>query len=554
VKLRNRKFEKSLRRRVRVELRKSREKWREYRRGRRRWRDYQIGPWVARIVFTFLFLPLVARNLWGLQGVLGGAVVFCLLATSWRAGQWLVALRAAPSLMTYIHLPLSGPQVFTLLWRRFLLTSLWSWWDFAVIYSLVAEQAGFGVNCVLAGVGMGLVQWFGMLAMATCLVAYFPKRKIFPTAWILVPLVIGLVLFGPSLYKIADWIGRLGYWIPGTGWILYALGLSRPAGFLGNLWPAFSMAAVLFLFPLAWRHLRRTSVLPEVISAGATERAMVEAARRRQSDGTETDPYADIKAAIRTRQFLQGMNWRSAGWLERIVSMSFTPSQRLAAEFLTAGKPGWGKWMVRLALFWCGLAVVMYVFPRGLSAFPIGLISLGVFYMNASSKSWPGTGLRRVGGMDSAVSSVYPLGFGQMAGVILKVNAVRLLVSAPFLAAVGMLLAYENGYDLAEGGVLILKILLVFAAAMPFLTLLFISPGTDDTKRTLTVLMFVAGVMVVLASAVTFIFAPMPISLAAAVVMFAGSFGILKGYNHAYDNNWFDLQRRPDQGKQVPGQ
>lgn len=285
--------------------------------------------------------------------------------------------------------------------------------------------------------------------------------------------------------------------------------------------------------------------MPEGVPVTERVRGAVEAQRRQKSDGVNPDPCADIKAAIRSREFMKGFNWRRGGWVERLTGRWLTPEERVVAEFLSGGDPGWSRGMVKGGLFWAGLAALLYLFP--------GLTSMGPFFViffllsakNIFFKGWPGTALKNVSGSNIALCSVYPLGFWQIARVCLKVNLMRLAILLPLLLVSGFIALNAWNLSLGQGLLLGGKILAIILMVYLIAPLGQLSQGTNDGTKIRIMLLTVLAV-IFLGGGCLGMFITDGVAAGAMAALFVGSsFVSLLVYGHAYNHNWFDLQNKP---------
>lgn len=188
--LRDKKFEKSLRRRVRVELRNSPAAWSEYQRSWPRWlarqkklplwvvrcvlilfrsRQSNLPPWLVRCILVLFLAGLllqIPRPLAIYQTALLAAL---LVVLAWRTGQLWLELYSSSRLQLLTHLPLTDEQVFDLQWRHFLKTSAWSIYDFAVLCGFLAVGVGYGWKSPVIGFALGIGLWLVIVSAAACL-------------------------------------------------------------------------------------------------------------------------------------------------------------------------------------------------------------------------------------------------------------------------------------------------------------------------------------------------------------------------------------------------
>jgi hypothetical protein len=548
VKLRDKKFEKAVRLRARAKMRESPAAWREFKRVRRGWwtRNRGLPPWITRFVPPFIFIAI-----WGLSGRRTEDIVALILLASvasiaWRAGQLLIALRTSQLLPFYAHFPLTDEEVFKLQWKYYVLRTAWSIVDFVVFYGVLAERAGYGWNWWLVGIGMAVAQWLVILSAATSLIAYVRSRKFFRVA-IAFGLLAIVLFFLPSAVPFTRSLAELAAWVPPLGWALYSMGISPPHNLLFEWWTALSFAGILFLLPQAYRKLCKTFVMPELANAKEVTSGAIEARRRSQADGLNPEAFAGITDAIRRREFLKESAWRKTEWVERFAASWLSPHERVTMEFMTARNPSWTKRLYRLALVLGGFALLTLLFPRFLRHGVILMVYAPIFLLwQAYVAGWEGAALRNVGGSNISIFTTYPVGFWQIARVIIKTNLARLVILAPFLAVGGFLLTGTQGLSQSELILWSLKITVAVVACSLLAPMMLISAGTNDGSSWRIILAGSVWILVGLVSCGALYLAPTWGWLTAASGLMMGvCAAALAIYGRAYNHNWFDLQSKP---------
>ena len=566
MKLRWKEFERRVRRPLRARIAQSPADWREYRRygwWQKLTQTVHLPGWTLRIVFVPMAAAALGGGLGASRFLPGAILVWVVLTVLWRLGQLTVALRASPRLLVFGHLPMSDTEIFAQQWRAYLTTTIASVLDFALLYFLLAVAAGCGWRSPLIGLVFAVAQWFVVLSVIVIFVTYFwnprflgPMLRLLSFrgfrinlkersigAGNLLPALALIALLGYGRRSLAGW----AVLVPPLGLAHQGLGLGR-AGSLAQVWTAFSLGGILVLLPLAYRRLKATYRLPEGLLAGEQERGEVEAVRRRElSDDTE-DPCAELKAAIRRREFLQEANWRKAGWLEGFTARWFTMRERTAAEFLFAGTPAWTRVFKRVLLFGVFCAIVYYFVPRVFKA--VGFFGPFIVIAFAARKNpdlaWPGARTRTVSGSNIAMHFLYPIGFWRATLINLKIRLVHLGLLLAALAVAGALLFFLHEprftLDTAYHSGLILILVL---SLTPLAPLFQISQGTNDASKlwVLALAPFVTGLFIALA--VTMFVAGGGWGYLAGMGLLLTSYGGLALYGHAYNHGWFDAQRKP---------
>jgi hypothetical protein len=96
--------------------------------------------------------------------------------------------------------------------------------------------------------------------------------------------------------------------------------------------------------------------------------------------------------------------------------------------------------------------------------------------------AWRGFELRPAGGQFSPIYAVYPLGFGEIARMILKANLARLATGLPFVFALAAAGSWRLTGEVVPGLILTAKGLGFYLASLPVIMVLRFSAATNDTK------------------------------------------------------------------------
>jgi hypothetical protein len=163
-------------------------------------------------------------------------------------------------------------------------------------------------------------------------------------------------------------------------------------------------------------------------------------------------------------------------------------------------------------------------------------------------------GLRGGTGGMTPLTAVYPLGFWQIAKVMLKANLVRTTVIVAVVAILTPLVAMALHRSVAPALPWILKGVFVIYAIQPFFVVTAFSPGTNDTSRFRLAFLWLAFAAAVVVSGILFFFASVPAGWVLAGMATAGScFVAFLAYGKAYNENWFDAQAKLDPKKAATG-
>ncbi len=567
MKLRWKEFERRVRKPLRARIQQSPADWEEYHRygwWQKLTQTVHLPGWTLRILFLPLAVGVFGGGLRTSTILVDAILIWVVITVIWRLGQLTVALRSSPRLLVFGHLPMSDTQIFDQQWKAYLASTSGSVLDFTLMYFLLAVAAGYGSGSLLTGLAFALAQWLVMLSVAViCMTCFWNRTFMGPllqvlsfrnlranlnqrlagAARLLLVLAI-LCLLGYLRRRLAGW----AVVVPPLGLAHEALGTGRSPSLPTQVWTAFSLGGILMLLPLAYRRLKATYRLPEGLVAGEGERGEVEAVRRREISDDAGDPCAEIKAAIRRGEFLQGANWRKAGWLEGFTARWFTRRERTAAEFLFAGTPGWTRVLKRVLVTGVICGIVWYFVPRVIQAMGSFIPFLIIVFAAGKNTdlSWPGARTRTVSGSSLAMHSVYPIGFWRLTLIDLKIRLAHLGLLLAVLAAIGAILLLLKDARLSpDVGCYSGLILILVLSLTPLAPLFQISQGTNDASklRVIALAVLEAGLFIVLA--VTMFLVGGGGGYLAGLGLLLTSYGGLLLYGHAYNHGWFDAQRKP---------
>jgi len=552
VNLRWRSFERNLRRLTRRAIRGSDLLLAEYRRVRgSRWDRMHIPQWFGRLGFIVFGGVVFLTQTPPIQALVAFMVLWTLGSMLLRAGQLGNALYVSPSLNVFQFLPLGDSDIFEIQFREFARAAAWSAADFIILYFVLLSRSHSGLNLIASGLALGLVHGFFIGAGAFCLYVYGPRRFYPLAATLFLGGAIALVFFRLWTSSFCDFIAGLALWIPPLGWTFYALGIAPSYGLLSGLWPSAMAALLLALAPITYRRLRNGYHLTEQmfwvarrVTLGAGSIGLPEWAQRFAGDP------AEAASALRRSDYLAGLDWSAMRGVERLIARFFTPREQLVADFLVAGSPAWGKGVRTVIIM---LVLGTFIFRVLLSQLDfMVLIWIGV-YWSLVGVAWPGLGRPRSGGIQSPLYAVYPLGFWELARVVIKVNLARFLLCAPF--ALGAILlcvfAHTATSDLAVW--VAIKLPIAGILVQPLLFIGMHPPGTNDSQHRRVILPAVLFIVSLVIAAITFIAATTPIVVAISTgVLTLLSFGALATYARLYNRMRFDLVPIPSDTKPQP--
>jgi len=546
--LRAKAFERALRDRLRRERRTSPALAAEWRRQRGHWRDWQVPSW-----FHHLFLGIVFASFWAAVMDASGRVDLGLAVLAlWSLGavgsqgrRLLATLYQPADLVVLYHLPLTDAQVFRLQTARF-----------------VRETGWLLLEYVPAGVALAMVQgmaWPGGLWA----VALPPLQALFATlaglhgaaccaGWLRY-LAHGhyaafiLLFTWKYLGEVQAALVSVAWWLPPAGWLnyLYERGMLQ-----GDPWAwllLLPLAVFGWALPWSWQRLRQAYALHEPVQPLAPQTAVSMAMGR--VEGSSFGVTA-VEARVRDRAFLAPAEWTQAGWLERVVGRWLNARERLVAEFMLAGE---ARWTMRLAWgtgAWAVVMLLIWLFGK-YGGWLVFLTAYGVLAAAVPllGGAWPGLGSCFQGGTFTPMYAGFPLGFRDMARVILKTNYVRIAAAVPLILTMGALAGWELAGQWLLGLVLASKVAGLLLALQPMAVLLLFSEGSNDTARIRwrwLPLLVVWVIALVGASVALFLVTQLRVSLLCLLAVALLSGGLLRLYRHAWGRGWFDLvSRRP---------
>jgi hypothetical protein len=562
MRLRDRAVERVLWRRVRRELKASSVLRAEYRRahaGRRRW--LSEGWW------RHLLVPLLGF-VW-MQGLLGVSEdVWPALATLafWWMGitgvsalRILGALYDSAAVTALFHLPMTDQEIFEVrrrgqIGRVFLLALL-----YLPVGLLLAQAWGEGMMERLTLLILPSGQYVLAFACAVHVAAWIPRvsRTLcfagFPLALVL--------LWGWQHYR--DWMPMLvhaGKWLPPFGWVHQAVYLGQVGGEPAAGWWLLPVSVLVILVPVSWRRLRENYVLAEpMLDLTSTESDVetevdVEPVRTIRSAGDVADSPDEVLP------FFGAGTWstesaaanQGGAWLEQwIRRRCWTDNDCRVADFFIGETQEWTATFARMLKVFAGALLLVVVLgemgPLVVVAAAVLTASMG---MPLVGGEWRGFELRSTGGMYLPMYGLYPVGFGEIARLMLKSNLVRVGLGLPFILILAAVGSWRLTGSVQFGLVYAVKAAALYVAAMPVIVALRFSSCTNDTQRPRfwVVLWLLAQVLIALGTGLTFFLAVTPKVAWISLGIFAvTNIVALFAYGRAWARGDFDLlTNRPE--------
>ena len=538
-----------MRRRVRTEVRESKVLRQEYKQSRKaRHAGTIIRPWVYRLFFPLIGMAMLMQTGRPLTLIIAFIWFWVLAAMFLRANQLNLALYFSPGLNVFHHLPIPDGQIFQVQWSSWIRNSIWSALHFVAAYSALVFHIGNGLDfgVVVAGTLLGVLQWVFVLAMATCLFAWWPRRLFHLPLMLFAGCAVALLIFGWRQTALVNWLSGFGYWIPSVGWILYAVGIIANTGLVHDALPSVMAGAVLVAFPVAYRRIRRHYVLHEEQFAAARKATVTgEAAVSRWQEFLDrfTDKPAEVESEVRSRRFLQPVDWRGVGWIEGLIERTFTARECTVAEFLVAANPQWTR-KFRGFLVSAAVLLVLACFlvtKTGLD--PTFLVFMGACWLiGLSSGNWRGFATVSAAGPQPPLYSFHPIGFWELFRTILKINTVKYTLSLPVLGLIVLLGQISLRLNPAVAAVYWWRILVLGFLVQIILAIAPISATSNDSSRLPFATAVVAFILAEAGSGCVFVFASSPALVIGSLAMLCAflAAGVLL-YARRFNHSRFDL-------------
>ncbi len=513
MRLRNKSFERAARRRIRAELRLSRQLQKDYRQVRKlRRQNLTTRPWMARLFFTFLVGSGIFLAPRSIEQIVALIVLWELGWILIRVSLLNAGLHFSSALTVFNLLPISDQDIFKAQWRSFLRASLWSALDFSILYYGLAVKTGSGIHSLATGIALGTVEWFFIVSLALCLVVVGVRKFFYNLALLFIVSALGLLFFFPYKQIVAEWIARAAYWLPPVGWLVHAMGITASRGLVLDLLPALLSAIVLVLFPLAYSRMRRKYSLNERIVALAS---VVSSSTR---PGIVEYPEA-------AQEFIQPAKEAAARINSGELRVSLDCGLRSFAIFLLVLVSG--SWL----------------FATVASSISGTLLAFGAFYfLGAFAGQWRGFASPRGGGLQSPFYALYPIGIWELLLLVLKINLLRFLLYLPFIVGAAFFLLERSSLGWSMTLLTSAKFFLVGLFSQPILAITQISPGTNDGQKPRVVFAALIFLLILVPALITIIASTtFWVLLIACLVFAAASCGALLLYCRLFNNNRFDL-------------
>ncbi len=239
------------------------------------------------------------------------------------------------------------------------------------------------------------------------------------------------------------------------------------------------------------------------------------------------------------------------GWLESVATRALPERQRMLVDFLQpGGLRSVGGWKTALVL----MAIAQAARRAGLdpaNAAMLTAFALGCFLLPTFGGYWTGLANRVAPQGSIGFSAFFPVGLGEVARVLLTVNAVRAVAALPLLV-----LAMRFGFTAtplpwAEALGFALRTVVIVLALQPVWAVVAFSKCSNDSSAPgwlakLLLLALVIGILTLPVFGVAMFFVQSGgKALVCAAALLGFSHGLLALYGWAWGRNFFDLVARP---------
>jgi hypothetical protein len=493
----------------------------------------------------FLNVALKTRDV----SVTAAVITLWAAATALRwAHFWFHQFYGSEDLVVLNHLPLSDRQIFRFQAERYAGAAGWTVWEFLLAYTVLGIVQGTGGTEIAYLGAAALLQSALIVALALHAASRLHMLPLSAMAGLLYAAAATLLILGARGSESTRYIVQASQWFLPTGWINYVLLQWRND--LAMLALIIPIGAIIYLARFSWERLRAFyslegfEILPSPSRspiAGDDDELTGESFRR--AGPTEIEDH------VLARSFLLGVNWETAGWLERFASRFLNDEERVITEFLVAHDPGWSRGFRRSFWVWAvACAVVLLLGHLGgavvfFAAYILMSVSLPLY-----GGDWRGMRQGVAAGVFLPAFALYPITFNAITWIFVKVNFLRILAALPFMLSFGWIAAWKLGHDPLAGISIAAKLIAILLMLQPLMVLLPISNSTNDTSRIRLIWfgVFLPVLFVVLGSAVgVFVSGSFLGMLLCYLMLNLCSLLFFAVYRRAYRKSRFDLFTRP---------
>lgn len=557
--LRDRRFERSVRRRVRRAIQTSPAQRREYQRTRSRRYDtpQSVLRGLASALLAISLAKLGERNA-TLDAMLGLVAIWCAGFAAHYANRLRFHLYGAPPILVLALQPIGDHAIFVHQWRTFVRTCLWLLVDLAAALAVVCAFAEASLVQWLTAIPCALALWMSAVSIATLFVRLRPGANFSALSSALFLLILTTVMAGfylpDTTARLLDGASGPFYTIPPFGWICYVI---REAVLGTSLLPLLLLLPVALLAPALHHARKRLGTNYKLFAADDSD----------DSGEDDTEPAltlpesadAGMPSSARTAIDPEQARWVAEAWrrpaspwtqpqvLERWLNRFLSTRERDLAEFLTAGHTDWTANLRRASiLVAAALMAALTLGPSGLWLSYLGLYFAATNAIPLLGTPCVGLSMVQMAGTSFPAYAGLPIGFREMSRFLLKVGFVRLLAFAPIALVAGAVIGHLNSHGWSAGLLFGAKIVALLLCWQPIVVALQFSVGTNDTRgplgRSLKLFaIFGPLILGLLGATAGTLFAPLPVSLASLAATAALSWAAFRLYARFYNRNAFDL-------------
>ena len=558
-----------LRRAVRQRVRKSRSLRRRARWWRRSFKLDRPAVYEPLLIVALASAIAIHRekgNAW----LLACLTLYCSATAVLRSRQLQSLMTTSPERWLFHFYPLSDAHFFDWGLQGFLWKTVRIWLACGVVFAFVFESRN--EPWFWKAAAFATLEWLVTLAVIMALAAYvYGINKWVPAGLYLATIVVfyaGPLPYIASIYPVLQFLP--------AGWVDFVI-----AVFHGRVFEWISLITLMALAACSvWILIIKFRA--RIVAEGAPELVNdPEHEPKEQSigvpgedarfeelmDGEEAEPArpqtewqnlrlqlvgASVEKQILSRDWLAPRNWSAEAWLERMTGAWLTKEEKTTAEFLLGGAAVHWHELWRASVIVAGVASVLFV--AGLpSTYVMGILAGGLSALlgvPVLGGSWPATSPAWLSGKFSPLHGCFPLEYRTACHVMWKINLVRTAAWMPVGVIMGAFAALSYGTGAGIALWLVLKGVLVYAAAIPLLSAGQFSKSTNDTSNlrlaTVPLIGFALLIVLMLVTAGIMTMAlPAAFALVSLCVTFAISLGAWWIYGKYYERGQVDLLREP---------
>lgn len=466
MKLRNRPLERRLWKRIRGEIRRSRDLRKEFKKVRK---SYPSRLRTGSSLFSLWILPLFLVSnvftagrrpdacLLALSLLVGAAA--CFLATSFRAN-----LYWSTDVYVLSHYPVSDHDFFRRQWNKLLRASLWIPLTTAFVFLgviWISQGPPLSPGQWLMTGGLCLSQWILMLGLALFTAKRLLHIRLDLVGFALIGLAILALVSSRYVSTMADQIWPWLSVFPPV-WINYAF----LEGVIGNnltiLVLAIPAVCVIPLFPGLYRSFRETytpgDVIFGVLPSADIVRDMI----------AESQPVSVTGSGFLERGQLLTHRWTGVSLMETLCFKWLDRREQDLAAFLTGETLSWSSRWQKAALIAIASTLLLTVSVKYAWLAVAGYAISTMMAAPVLGGGWRGIEPVQWGPLSGPLHGNYPVGFWELSRVMLKVNVIRILFWAGVVLVIAALLGWKLLHAPGASAVLAGRGLFILLAIQPF--------------------------------------------------------------------------------------